>query len=86
GSGDGVGCVVVVPAVERQRSGVGGGVVLEMVMERRGSVAAWVVVLAVEGEAQMVVVSYSGGIDGGGSGEGDSGGGGGVKEVVVGDG
>nr|GFB32789.1 hypothetical protein [Tanacetum cinerariifolium] len=35
--GDGVGCVVVVPAVERQRSGVGGGVVL----------AAWVVVLAV---------------------------------------
>nr|GFB85256.1 hypothetical protein [Tanacetum cinerariifolium] len=37
GSGGGFGCVVVVPAVERQRSGVGGGVVL----------AAWVVVLAV---------------------------------------
>nr|GEX98669.1 hypothetical protein [Tanacetum cinerariifolium] len=37
GSGGGVGCVVVVPAVERQRSGVGGSVVL----------AAWVVVLAV---------------------------------------
>nr|GEY62174.1 hypothetical protein [Tanacetum cinerariifolium] len=37
GSGGGVGCVVVVPAVERQRSGVAGGVVL----------AAWVVVLAV---------------------------------------
>nr|GFA00422.1 hypothetical protein [Tanacetum cinerariifolium] len=36
GSGGGVGCVVVVPVVERQRSGVGGGVVL----------AAWVVVLA----------------------------------------
>nr|GFB27636.1 hypothetical protein [Tanacetum cinerariifolium] len=33
----------VEPAVERQRSGVGGGVVLEMVTERRGSVAAWVV-------------------------------------------
>nr|GEY49372.1 hypothetical protein [Tanacetum cinerariifolium] len=47
GSDGGVGCVVVVPAVERQRSGVGGGVVLEMVTERRGSVAAWVVVLAV---------------------------------------
>nr|GEW97613.1 hypothetical protein [Tanacetum cinerariifolium] len=37
GSGGGVGCVVVVPVVERHRSGVGGGVVL----------AAWVVVLAV---------------------------------------
>nr|GFA50794.1 hypothetical protein [Tanacetum cinerariifolium]GFC20732.1 hypothetical protein [Tanacetum cinerariifolium] len=44
GSGGGVGCVVVVPAVERQRIGVGGGVVLEMVTERRCSVAAWVVV------------------------------------------
>nr|GFB90209.1 hypothetical protein [Tanacetum cinerariifolium] len=47
GSGGGVGCVVVVPAVEMQRSEVGGGVVLEMVTERRDSVAAWVVVLAV---------------------------------------
>nr|GFC12584.1 hypothetical protein [Tanacetum cinerariifolium] len=37
GSGGGVGCVVVVLVVERQRSGVVGGVVL----------AAWVVALAV---------------------------------------